>query len=187
MREAGDPEVIDPDMIARDLPPETASRESAAGREALRRRAAAIQEGRSFLIETTLASKDALRRIRSEADVGHQVEPYPVGLASAGDSAPRAADRGTTGGHDVPEEAVRRRYGRSLGMPPTATAVADRFVLYDSTSLTPPHRKVAMTVETVLPVTPCMPERARTAVDAMQELLHRPVHIHLIDPAEWTP
>jgi len=37
MREAGDPEVIDPDMIARDLPPETASRELAAGREALRR------------------------------------------------------------------------------------------------------------------------------------------------------
>jgi len=188
MREAGDPEVIDRDDIARDLPPELgAERNLEAARETVRRRDAAFREGRSFLIETLLAAEGKLNMLRKAAKAGYRVELHYVCLESADGSVQRVARRAAEGGHDIPEEDVRRYFPRSLGILPTAMAVADRFVLYDNTSSTAPHRKVAMTVESVLLVSPGMPEWARTAVDTMQELLRRPLHVHVIAPAEWTP
>jgi len=188
MREAGDPEVIDRDAIARDLPPELGpeERRRTAGREVARRSDAAFRERRSLLIETLLAAEGKLDMLREAAEAGYRIELHYVCLESADGSLQRVARRVAEGGHDVPEVNVRRYFSRSLDNLPAALAASDSFILYDNSSSTAPHRKVAMSVDSALLVSPGMPEWARIAVDAAQGLRPRP-HIHVIDPAEWTP
>jgi len=52
----------------------------------LKRRTMAIREGRPILIETTLASKDALRAMRTAVGAGYRIDLHYVGLESADDS-----------------------------------------------------------------------------------------------------
>jgi len=174
MRTADNPEVIDPDEIERELSPEAASRAIAAGREALKRRTMAIREGRPILIETTLASKDALRAMRTAADAGYRIDLHYVGLESADDSVQRVADRVATGGHDIPEVDIRHRYERSLQNLPDALAAADNFAIYDNTSSISSHRQVARATEALMHIDVDLPAWADVAIKTSQALRHSP-------------
>ena len=129
-------EVIDPDAIA-DAP-------GPAGREALRRRRAAIQEGRTLAVETTLAGSGPLRLMETARSAGYRIELHYVCVESPDQSLDRIRNRVALGGHDVPEPDVRRRFARSLANLPDAIARADQVLLYDNSAPDLPHREVAI-------------------------------------------
>lgn len=127
--------VVNPDDIARGIDPETPERAAfTAGRHALREVAGHLRAGRTFAVETTLAGKwifGAMERARRR---GFRIMLIYVGVAPEVLAVQRVAERVQAGGHDVPAEAVRRRYRTSLTRLSDALAVADQAVLYDNSA-----------------------------------------------------
>lgn len=108
-------EFVNADYIAQGLAgfaPERAA--SAAGRIMLRRLAELANQRASFAFETTMASKTFVPWLRSRIDGGFDVHCYYFWLPSAEAAVRRVKDRVRKGGHSIPEEVVRRRFGRSL-------------------------------------------------------------------------
>ncbi len=160
-------EIIDPDAIARESPAsDTGPAEIAAAREALRRQRAALAAGRSFLVETTLAGRGALRLMDEARRAGYVVGLHFVCLRSADQAVDRVRNRVARGGHDVPPEVVRRRYSRSLAHLPLAIAQADESNLYDNSDIRTPHRVVAAVRKGLVWTAETCPEWATDAVSA---------------------
>lgn len=68
----------------------------------------------SFLIETVLSTDKYRPVIERAHDLGWQVMLIYVALESADESIRRVAHRVRHGGHDVPEEKIRKRWQRSI-------------------------------------------------------------------------
>lgn len=98
--------IIDPDAIARDL---IAGDFGQAAREALRRRQAALAEGRTHLVETTLAGSGVLRHMSAARRQGYRIILHYVSVASPDKALDRIRNRVALGGHDIPEADARRR------------------------------------------------------------------------------
>lgn len=126
-------EVVNPDDIAAALP-RIGGRldERRAGEEAVRRREALLTAGASFAIETTLSGAGALRFMRRAAEAGYKVTLVYVGLRSAALSRARVDGRVLDGGHDVPADALHRRYPDSLRRLGQALEIATRAYLIDN-------------------------------------------------------
>ena len=133
-------EIIDPDAIARRMPDSPGQ----AAREARRRRRVALRAGRTHLVETTLAGSGVLRHMDDARADGHRVELHYVSVDSPDLALARIRTRVASGGHDVPETDVRRRFARSQANLPAAIARADETRLYDNTNPDRPHREVAV-------------------------------------------
>ena len=134
-------EVIDPDAIARSMAFETPAK---AARAALRRRRAALRAGRAHLVETTLAGFGILRHMEAARTAGYRIELHYVSVNSPDLALDRIRTRVASGGHDVPEPDVRRRFVRSLVHLPAAIARSDEVRLYDNANPDEPHREVAI-------------------------------------------
>ena len=80
----------------------------------LRRLAELTRERRSFGFETTLASRTFAPKIRSLVSDGYHFHLVFLWLPGADLAVERVADRVRLGGHNVPEETVRRRYRSGL-------------------------------------------------------------------------
>ena len=137
----GDVDIIDPDAIARGM---TADGPGQAGREALRRRRAALGASRTHLVETTLAGSGILRHMDAARRAGYRVVLHYVSVTSPDQALDRIRNRVTLGGHDVPEADARRRFARSHASLPAAIARADEVLLYDNTDPERPHREIAI-------------------------------------------
>jgi predicted ABC-type ATPase len=108
-------EFVNADMIARDLSatdPESAA--FAAGRVMLARLRELAVRRVSFAFETTLASRTFAPWLRELRASGYDVQLVFLWLPSADFALERVADRVRAGGHNVPEETVRRRYRAGL-------------------------------------------------------------------------
>ena len=70
-------------------------------------------KGESFAFEETLARKMLMSRIRKLKEAGYLIYIFFLDLASAELAVSRVKYRVETGGHDIPEETIRRRYLRS--------------------------------------------------------------------------
>ena len=108
-------EYVNADIIAQRL----SGRSDAPGElEAMRIEIAEIKrlvEAReSFAVETTLAPRAFEKRIVQRRAAGYEVTLFFVYLADAEQSVRRVRKRFLHGGHDVPEEIVRRRYDEGL-------------------------------------------------------------------------
>ena len=137
--------VIDPDAIARQMEASPSrGLEIAAGREALRKQDELIEAGQSFLVETTLAGRRAFRLIASAKDAGYSVELRYISVDSPDQAVDRVSNRVALGGHNVPEEDVRRRFKGSHDNLPRIVARSDKCVLYDNSTAEFPHREVAV-------------------------------------------
>ena len=133
--------MIDPDAIAREAVRGTLAQ---AGREAVRRRRAALAARKTHLVETTLSGNSVLRLMEEARAVGYWIELHYVSLESSAQALNRIRTRVAEGGHDVPAPDVRRRFARSLANLPTAMARADEAHLYDNSDPDLPHREVAI-------------------------------------------
>ena len=134
-------EVIDPDAIARGAVRGTLAE---AGREAVRRRRAALEARRTLLVETTLAGNSVLRLMEGARTTGYWIELHYISLDSPAQALDRVRTRVAQGGHNVPEPDVRRRFARSLANLPAAITRADEAHLYDNSDPDLPHREVAI-------------------------------------------
>jgi len=136
--------VLDPDAIAQALTGASDKGGSAidAGREVLYIAEAALANGESFIVETTLSGKTYLHMAKRAQTLGYTFVFIFVGTSGVQINIERVHRRVLKGGHDVPEEDQRRRFGRSMANMRVALSLSDRAVFYDN-STEEGHRKIA--------------------------------------------
>jgi predicted ABC-type ATPase len=106
---------VNTDVIAQGLsgfsPDEVAF---AAGEVMIERIGLLVEQRESFAIETTLSGRSLAVSIREWKGLGYWVHLVYVWLRSPDLNVLRVRERVRRGGHDVPEQTIRRRYRRSL-------------------------------------------------------------------------
>nr|WP_295838581.1 AAA family ATPase [uncultured Azospirillum sp.] len=128
---------VNADDIARDLDPDDVNSLAAhmrAGRVALELREEHLRRYETFAMETTLTGKSELALMRRAREAGYKVNLIFVGIGNVAISAARVRTRVLLGGHDVPKEAILRRYGRSMAALVDAVAIAHRTWIFDNSS-----------------------------------------------------
>lgn len=85
-----------------------------AGRIMLQRLKELASRDESFAFETTLAARIYSTWIPGLLDKGYEFHLFYLWLPSPELAIARVRDRVRVGGHDIPEETVRRRYSRGL-------------------------------------------------------------------------
>lgn len=80
----------------------------------LRRVDELVEAGEDFVVETTLANLGYAQKIPAWRQRGYLVSLVYLRLDSAEDAIARVRRRVAAGGHGIPEDTVRRRFGRSL-------------------------------------------------------------------------
>ena len=86
----------------------------AAGRVMLKRLSELAEAKATFAFETTLASRSFAPWLRRQQERGYRVHLVFLWLPSAEFAIQRVKERVRLGGHFVPDETVRRRYGAGL-------------------------------------------------------------------------
>jgi predicted ABC-type ATPase len=85
-----------------------------AGRMLLERMENIAETRQDFALETTLATLSLRDRVTQIQELGYDVHLLFFWLPSADLSVQRVAERVRLGGHDVPEETIRRRFQKGL-------------------------------------------------------------------------
>jgi len=73
----------------------------------------AIDERLDFVFETTLGGRTIVGLLRTAISLGIEVRIWFAGLASADLHVARVRARVASGGHDIPEDVIRKRYDAS--------------------------------------------------------------------------
>jgi predicted ABC-type ATPase len=117
-----------------------------AGRLTLSRLDALEAQHKRFAFEATLASHGLVRRLARLKDGGYTVHVVFLWLPTVDLALARVAERVRVGGHDVPADAVRRRFVRGRHNFFTRyRGVADTWRLYDASPVTGPRLVAAGT------------------------------------------
>ncbi|HKN22911.1 MAG TPA: AAA family ATPase [Terracidiphilus sp.] len=127
-------EFLNADEIARSISPQNVEAAAlAAGRVLIARMRESISEGTSFGLETTCSGKSYLRLLNQCKAEGWRVILLYFWLDSPETAIARVAQRVGRGGHDIPEEVIRRRYPASIrNMRDFYLPVADEAEIYDN-------------------------------------------------------
>jgi predicted ABC-type ATPase len=125
--------ILDPDALAQAIQVQAAS-PLAAGRQVLSIAEAHLRDHRSFAVETTLAGRNYLKMMQRARSQGYSIVLVYIGTQDVEINLLRIRHRVLTGGHDVPETDVRRRYTRSLSNLPEAISRADHSILLDNST-----------------------------------------------------
>jgi predicted ABC-type ATPase len=96
-----------------------------------------ISKLESFVFETTLSSQQSIRLMKDAKAAGYEVDLYYVALDTVERNIERVKFRVALGGHNIPEDAIRRRHKGSLDNLPKALALADEAVIVDNTEKVP--------------------------------------------------
>ena len=95
--------------------------------------------GESFSFETTLSGSHYLQRIQEWKNLGYAVKLWFIKLSSPELAISRVAERVAQGGHNIPEETIRRRYAAGLANLPNYQKAVKSWVLLDGDK-TPPEQ-----------------------------------------------
>lgn len=137
--EADCPTFLNADMIAADLSPRHPEQVAMrAARLMLQRIREESDRGQSFAFETTLANKSYAHSIRDWQAAGYHVALWFLALPNVEAALARVAQRVLQGGHNIPEEVVRRRFlaGRA-NFDEIYRRMVDAWVLYDNSGAAP--------------------------------------------------
>ena len=127
--------VLDPDTIGKTLQSAaTAAFPIAGARQVLKSASEHLRKTESFAIETTLAGKNYLRMMLEARTAGFEIVLVYIGTNKVEINLARIRNRVLAGGHNVPEEDVRRRYRRSFENLPIAISRADHTILFDNST-----------------------------------------------------
>jgi len=108
-------EFVNADSIARGLSPfNEAAVQIEAGRIFLGRLDELRERQTSLAFETTLSGRGHVNVLRAFRHAGYRIELNYLWIPSAEFSARRVASRVENGGHDIPAEAIVRRYAKSV-------------------------------------------------------------------------
>jgi predicted ABC-type ATPase len=106
---------VNADMIAQGLSPlDARSVEAKAGRIFLRRINELVESGDDFAFESTLSGRAYTRLFRRRRESGYDIVLFYLWIPGVEFSAERVASRVENGGHDIPPDAIVRRYIKSL-------------------------------------------------------------------------
>lgn len=130
---------INADLIAAGLAPfnpETASFK--AGRLMLEEIDECVDAGHSFAFETTLSGLAYLKKIAVWQAHGYQVKLWFLSLPNEEIAVSRVARRVQQGGHNIPEDVIRRRFKAGLAnFHERYSKVVDSWAFYDSSGMHP--------------------------------------------------
>ena len=127
------------DNIARELNPEGVDNAAnfEAGRIFLDQLDKMIEEEKDFAFETTLSGRFYVSKIRKWRGMGWSVVLYYLYLPSPAFSVSRVKERVAAGGHDIPMDAILRRYPRSLANLFLYSNVCDMTLCFDNSGREP--------------------------------------------------
>lgn len=127
-------EFLNADEIAREIAPEDPEAAAfTAGRELIERMRGLVRQGRSFALETTCSGKTYLHFLERCRTEGWRIALFYFWLPSPEISLARVARRVREGGHDIPREAIFRRYRLSVrNMLLLYLPLADSAAIYDN-------------------------------------------------------
>jgi predicted ABC-type ATPase len=130
---------INADLIAAGLAPfnpETASLK--AGRLMLEEIDECVDAGHSFAFETTLSGRVYLKKIALWQAHGYQVKLWFLSLPNEDIAVSRVAHRVQQGGHNIPEDVIRRRFKSGLAnFHDSYSKAVDSWVLFDNYGMKP--------------------------------------------------
>jgi predicted ABC-type ATPase len=109
-------EYINPDDIARELEGSYEARVARAQVVADRRRDQCIEAGRSFSFETVMSHPSKVEILERARAFGFSVQLFFVGTDDPRTNIERVALRVAQGGHDVPEDRIVARWGRTMAL-----------------------------------------------------------------------
>ncbi|QST02568.1 zeta toxin family protein (plasmid) [Pontibacillus sp. ALD_SL1] len=124
---------IDPDLLAKKYAQGSNNATLLGGKEAIRMVNDCIQRKVDFSLETTLSGKLIKRQIESAKRNGFDVYMYFVGTNSVEINIERIKQRVLNGGHDIPEETVRKRGERIVSNVVGCLGKIDYLRVVDST------------------------------------------------------
>jgi predicted ABC-type ATPase len=138
-READCPDFINVDLIAAGLSPFDPDRASIrAGRLVLHEIKRRVQEGKSFAFETTLSGRSYAQLIPRWRSEGYHVKLIFLNLQDANLAVARVAARVAQGGHNIPEQVIRRRFDSGLrNFNNIYRALVSSWILYDNSGPVP--------------------------------------------------
>lgn len=125
---------INADLIAAGLAPfNPESVAFKAGRLMLQEIDECVAAGHDFAFETTLSGLSYLRKIKCWQTLGYQVKLWFLSLPSGDLAVSRVAQRVRQGGHNIPEDVIRRRFNAGLeNFYKNDSKVVDSWAMYDS-------------------------------------------------------
>jgi predicted ABC-type ATPase len=127
--------LLDPDAIANTLQTKASALvPMAAARHVLKSAQEHLRTAQSFAVETTLAGKNYLQMMLDARNRSFEIVLVYIGTENVDINLARIRDRVLAGGHDVPEDDVRRRYRRSFENLPIAIKRADHAILFDNST-----------------------------------------------------
>ncbi len=130
---------INADLIAAGLAPfNPESVELKSGRLMLEEIDEFVDAGKSFAFETTLSGLSYVRKIQLWQRLGYQVKLWFLSLPNADAAVARVAQRVIQGGHNIPEDVIRRRFKSGLNnFHLRYKLLVDSWVLYDNAGVEP--------------------------------------------------
>ena len=138
-KEAGCPVFVNVDLIAAGLSPfapETAN--IRAGRLMLKEIEAHVRQGENFAFETTPSGRRYIRMIPRWQNIGYRVKLVFLYLSDVSIAIERVRMRVRQGGHDIPEDIIRRRYEAGWkNFQELYKDLVDSWVLYDNSGSKP--------------------------------------------------
>ena len=137
------PNFVNADEIARGLSPFAPEEVSfQAGRIMLQRIDELLPQKVDFAIETTLATRSYVQLVRRAQALGYKVHLIFFFLENEEQAIQRVAQRVSNGGHNIPEDDIRRRFKRGIfNLINLYTPVCDSVLVYNNVKT--PARLVA--------------------------------------------
>jgi len=109
-----------------------------AGRKTLIQISKYLNQEVSFCLETTLATLSYVNLVKKAHALGYKVALFYYWLDSPDLAVYRVAERVREGGHDIPEDAIRRRYSKSINYLMTKyIPIVDYWRIMDNSSFLP--------------------------------------------------
>lgn len=97
-----------------------------------------VRQGNSFAFETTLSGRRYTKLIPVWQSQGYHVKLFFLQLQSPELSIARVRQRVQAGGHDIPEQVIRRRFSAGLdNFNQQYKSVVDEWILYDNSGSSP--------------------------------------------------
>lgn len=152
-----------PFLNADDIERDQGSGPLVAGKTLLARLHALTTDRSDFVIETTLAGRWLASHLMALREQGYQVHIIFVWVRSDDLSVARVASRVRSGGHDIPEATIRRRYSRGIhNFWHLYVPLSDTWKVYDNSDI---HHKLVAAKETVSGIIVREPEIWQTIKD----------------------
>lgn len=138
-KEAGCPVFVNADLIAAGLSPfEPEIAAIRAGRMMIQEIETHVREKRGFAFETTLSGRRYARMIPQWQRVGYRIKLVFLYLRDVKIAIERVRMRVRQGGHDVPDDVIRRRYEAGWrNFQQVYKSSVDSWALYDNSGETP--------------------------------------------------